>query len=64
MEWIYHNLSVHLFDGHFGCLQVMAAMNEAAKNIVRPVFAWIYVLISPKYLGELLNCKVGVYKKQ
>ena len=57
LVWMYHCLFIHsLAEGHFGCFQVSAIMNEAAINTSQLVFMWTCISISYSFLGvELLD---------
>lgn len=39
---ITHFAYLLLVDGHSGCFQILAIMDNAAKNICMQIYVWIY----------------------
>ena len=44
-----HFVYLFIIDEHFGCLHLLAIMNNASMNIHVHIFVWTYVFISFLY---------------
>ena len=60
---VYHTFIHSSFDGHIGCLHILAVVNNSAVNIEMQVVFWINVFVFFGWItrGELLACIIALF---